>query len=146
MTPVLKIYGGGFLLGTLLLDALAGIEVPKERNQNEFMIKYGKRLTKMQSRMCQPAFKFHIACCLASTLYLDKIMKTLFEEAACVEEARPGFVGGSRPDDDACEPGEDHWLRERTPSYRIQLCIHMQAAEIWQAMEDFLPQFKSICL
>ena len=135
MTPVLKKQGGGFLLGTLFSDALAGIDI-KERNASEFMEKYGKRLSKMRSRMRQPTFKFRVACCLASTMYLDKIMKVLFEEAA-----REGGVQHEvfrRDDDDECKQGcEEDWLQDRTPSYRVQLCIYRQAAEVWTAMKGF---------
>ena len=72
MTPPLKKLGGGFLLGTSLSDAFIGIEVDK-RTAGEYMQNYGKRLSKLRSRMRQPTFKFGVACCLERTQYLDTI-------------------------------------------------------------------------
>ena len=128
MIPVLKKQAGGFLLGTMLSDALAGIEI-NDRNASEFMQKYGKRLSKMRSRMLQPRFKFRVACCLAGTVQMDRIMNVLFAEAAAeTTEAR----------NDEREPGsEESEDTDRTPSYRIQLCIFRQAAEVWASLKSY---------
>ena len=126
MIPVQKRIAGGFLLGTMLSDALAGIEI-NDRNASEFMQKYGKRLSKMRSRMLQPMFKFRVACCLAATIQIDRIMNVLFAESA--EDRKP---------DDEREPGsEEDWLLDRTPSYRIQLCIYREAADVWASLKSF---------
>ena len=110
-------------MGTMLSDALAGIEI-NDRNAIEFMQKYGKRLSKMRSRMLQPRFKFRIACCLAATVQMDRIMNVLFSEAAEARNER--------------EPGsEEELLLDRTPSYKIQLCIFRQAAEVWASLKSY---------
>ena len=124
MMPVLKKQAGGFLLGTMLSDALAGIVID-DRGASDFMQKYGKRLSKMRLRMLQPRFKFRVACCLAATEQMDRIMNVLFAEAAeaCQPEREPG--------------SEEDWLQDRTPSYRIQLCIFRQAAEVWASLKSY---------
>ena len=65
-------------------------------------------------------------------------MKVLFEEAAYVEDARPGPESGSRHDD-SIDSGcaDESQLRDRTPSYRIQLVIYRQADDIWAALKEY---------